>query len=327
MNALLPALRAIAEPTRLRILWLCARGELSVTELAQVLGQSQPRISRHLKLLSEAGLLERFREGSWVFHRIARDGLGADVAQQILSLINDDDPDIMMDADRLAEVKDERAKLAADYFSANAANWDRIRTLHIDDHDVEGVLRELFPDTAKDMLDIGTGTSRMLELFADRIESGHGIDLSHNMLTIARANLERAKVHHCSVRQGDLYQLPYPPQSFDVVTIHQVLHFMDEPGRAIREAARVLRPNGLLLLVDFAPHTREEFRSDYSHRRLGFSEAEVAGWFKAAGLGDLNVKHLPGNPLTVSIWSGHAVGMPSSHTTDHPKTDKRLLDA
>jgi len=327
MNELLPALRAIAEPTRLRILWLCARGELSVTELVQVLGQSQPRISRHLKLLSEAGLLERFREGSWVFHRIAGDGLGAAVAEQLLSLVNDDDPDIMMDAARLAEVKGERAKMAANYFSANAADWDRIRSLHIDDHDVEGVLRDLFPAAAKDMLDIGTGTGRMLELFADRIESGHGIDLSRDMLAVARNNLERAGVHHCSVRQGDLYQLPYPPQSFDVVTIHQVLHFMDEPGRAIGEAARVLRPNGLLLLVDFAPHTQEEFRTEYSHRRLGFNEAEVVDWYQAAGLAVQTIKHLKGDPLTVSIWSGRNVQVPSAEVLDHAKTDKRLLDA
>lgn len=328
MNALLPALRAIAEPTRLRILWLCARGELSVTELVQILGQSQPRISRHLKLLTEAGLLERFREGSWVFHRVAREGLGAAVAKQLLDLLNNDDPDITMDAARLADVKEERAKIAADYFSANAADWDRIRSLHIDDQDVERALSELFPATGvKDLLDIGTGTGRMLELFADRIESGHGIDLSRDMLAVARANLEHAGVRHCSVRQGDLYQLPYPPQSFDVVTIHQVLHFMDEPGRAINEATRVLRPGGVLLLVDFAPHTREEFRTDYSHRRLGFSDAEVAAWFKAAGLNIQKTKHLPGDPLTVSIWCGTVAGGTQTKTPSQSQSEKRLLDA
>lgn len=327
MQALLPALRAVAEPTRLRILWLCAHGELSVSELVQILGQSQPRISRHLKLLTEAGLLERFREGSWVFHRIARDGLGADVAGQLLQLIGDDDADIQMDAARLAAVKEERAKAAADYFKRNAADWDRIRSLHIDDHEVERVLRELFPETSvKDLLDIGTGTGRMLELFADRFENGHGIDLSRDMLAVARANLEHAGVRHCTIRQGDLYQLPYPQQSFDAVTIHQVLHFMDEPSRAIAEAARVLRPGGVLLLVDFAPHTREEFRTEYSHRRLGFSHEDVSAWFDAAGLEMQDTRHLPGDPLTVSIWLG---SVPQAISADLPTdgNQKRLLDA
>jgi len=328
MNALLPALRAIAEPTRLRILWLCARGELSVTELVQILGQSQPRISRHLKLLSDAGLLERFREGSWVFHRIARSGIGAAVAEQLLELLDDHDPDVMVDAARLADVKNERAKAANDYFSRNAADWDRIRSLHIDEGEVEDVLRELFPATGvKDLLDIGTGTGRMLEVFADRIESGHGIDLSRDMLAVARANLERTDVRHCSLRHGDVYQLPYPLHSFDVVTIHQVLHFMDEPGRAITEAVRVLRPGGTVLLVDFSPHTREEFRSDYSHRRLGFSEAEVAAWFQSAGLITRNITHLAGNPLTVSIWCGEVPQGELVKPTDDLKQDKRLLDA
>ncbi|MEL0108252.1 MAG: ArsR/SmtB family transcription factor [Rhodospirillales bacterium] len=328
VQALLPALRAIAEPTRLRILWLCAHGELSVSELVQILGQSQPRISRHLKLLSEAGLLERFREGSWVFHRIAREGLGADVAGQLLGLIDEGDPDIEMDTTRLAAVKSERAKSAADYFRRNAADWDRIRSMHVDDQDVEAALCALFPpDGVNNLLDIGTGTGRMLELFADRIESGHGIDLSRDMLAVARANLENAGVQHCSVRHGDLYQLPYPPHSFDAVTIHQVLHFMDEPGRALAEAVRVLRPGGILLLVDFAPHDREEFRTEYSHRRLGFSESEVAIWFEATGLKLQETRHLPGASLTVSIWCGNLPKEIPADTQSSADDNKRLLDA
>ena len=263
-----------------------------------------------------------------MFHRIAHSGIGAAVAEQLLELLDDDDPDIMVDAARLSEVKNERAKAANEYFRRNAANWDRIRSLHIDEREVEGVLRDLFPAKGvKDLLDIGTGTGRMLEVFADRIKSGHGIDLSRDMLAVARANLEHAGVRHCSLRHGDLYQLPYPLHSFDVVTVHQVLHFMDEPGRAIAEAARVLRPGGVLLLVDFAPHTREEFRSDYSHRRLGFSEAEVAVWFDAAGLVTRHIKHLAGDPLTVSIWCAETHNAEAAQSVGHLRQNKRLLNA
>lgn len=307
MNLLLLALKAIAEPTRLRILLLCSYGELSVTELVQIMGQSQPRISRHLKLLSEAGLLERFREGSWVFHRISNNGTAASVGIQLLKFIDSDDPAIKLDHSRLTEVKKNRAEKASNYFMINAVNWDHIRSLHIDDKEVERELSKLFPKKVDDFLDMGTGTGRMLQLFSKRIKSGHGIDLSRDMLAVARANLEESKIRHCTVRHNDAYQLKYPLHSFDVVTIHQVLHFMDDPIRAISEAARVLRPNGILLIVDFAPHSLDEFRTEYSHRRLGFSDDEVKSWCEKNALMVQNIRHLHGDPLTVTIWSARAL--------------------
>jgi ArsR family transcriptional regulator len=324
MKELLPALRASAEPTRLRILWLCAQGELSVSELVQIMGQSQPRISRHLKLLTEAGLLERFREGSWVFHRLASRGYGASVAAKLLDLLPGDDPALVLDSARLAQVKNERAKAASDYFRRNATDWDRLRSLHVDESEVEQALCALLPEQGvKNLLDIGTGTGRMLELFAPRIEAGQGIDLSRDMLSVARANLERAGIRHCSVRQGDLYQLPFPDGSFDAVTIHQVLHYTDEPARAIAEAARMLRPGGVMLLADFAPHGREELRTEHSHRRLGFSESEVVAWFQAAGLETREVVHLPGEPLTVSIWLAARPGRSAGQTAQEAQEAHR----
>jgi ArsR family transcriptional regulator len=303
MDALLTGLRAAAEPTRLRLLALCAHAELTVSELTQILGQSQPRVSRHLKLLCEAELLDRFREGIWVFYRLAQRGAGAELTRVIIDQIPPEDATLARDLARLEDVRRARAESAAAYFRANAPRWDRIRTLHVDDAEVERALLDMLPAKGiGDLLDIGTGTGRMLELFADRAERAVGVDMSREMLAVARANLDKAGRRNCLVRQGDMYQLPLPGQSFDAVIIHQVLHYADEPAEAIEEAARVLKPGGRLLVVDFAPHDLENLRSEHAHRRLGFREDEVAGWARTAGLETDPVAHLPGKPLTVSIW-------------------------
>jgi ArsR family transcriptional regulator len=305
IEPLLSALRAVAEPTRLRLLALCGHGELTVSELVGILGQSQPRVSRHLKLLTEAGLLERIREGSWVFHRQVQGGDGGRLAHHLNEMLPSHDETLIGDLQRLSLVKAERQRNAADYFRHNAESWDKLRSLHVDDSVVEQVLLEMFEGRQIDqLLDVGTGTGRMLELFAARIIKGEGIDLSREMLSVARANMERASLSNCAVRQADMYQIPFSASTFDAVTMHQVLHFLDHPGRAIREAVRVLKVGGLLLLVDFAPHAQESLRDEHAHRRLGFEDAEVVSWFEASGMALLKGEHLPGDPLTVSVWLG-----------------------
>ncbi|MCC7275169.1 MAG: metalloregulator ArsR/SmtB family transcription factor [Alphaproteobacteria bacterium] len=304
MEALLNGLRAAAEPTRLRILALCGHGELTVSELTQILGQSQPRVSRHLKLLCEAGLLDRFREGTWAFFRLAAQGDGGSLAQLLVDRIPPDDETVGRDLQRLAAVKTARAEQAAAYFRANAAQWDQIRSLYVDEQEVETALLALLPERDfHDLLDIGTGTGRIVELLGRRGVRAVGVDLSRDMLGVARANLERADLRHCQVRYADAYQLPMPAASFDAVTIHQVLHYLDDPGEAIAEAARVLRPGGRLVVVDFAPHELDHLRIDHAHRRLGFADAEIAQWCRAAGLEPATPVHLPGDPLTVVLWS------------------------
>jgi ubiquinone/menaquinone biosynthesis C-methylase UbiE len=307
MDHLLAALRAIAEPTRLRLVALCARGELTVSELTQILGQSQPRVSRHLKLLCEAGLLDRFREGSWVFYRMSQTGPVSGLARQLVATCDDSDPTMALDLQRLSAIKRQRADLASAYFRENAARWHRIRSLYVDEIEVEEALSEIVGAAdPRDLLDIGTGTGRILEILAPRVERALGIDQSREMLSIARVNLERAGLENASVRLGDMYQLALPDDSFDAVVIHQVLHYADRPAAAIAEAARVLRPTGILVLVDFAPHSLEFLRDEHAHRRLGFSDAEVAEWCRATGLDPSSPRYLPGNPLTVVIWT--AVG-------------------
>ena len=303
MQPLLTALRAVAEPTRLRLLALSALGELTVGEMVQILGQSQPRVSRHLKLLAEAGLLDRFREGSRIYHRLVQEGPGAEVARHLIALLPEDDQDLALDLERLAGVKAERARAAAAYFRRNAARWNELRSLYVDEREVERVLAGFLPARGiRDLLDVGTGTGSMLELFGPRVTHAQGIDLSREMLAVARANLERAGLKNCVVRQADMFQLPFRGASFDAVTIHQVLHYVDNPGPAIAEAARVLRPGGRMLVADFAPHDLESLRSEHEHRRLGFGDSEVAGWFAAAHLDSRKVVHLPGDPLTVTVW-------------------------
>jgi len=304
MEHLLAALRAVAEPTRLRLVVLCARGELTVSELTQILGQSQPRVSRHLKLLCEAGLLDRFREGSWVFYRLSRASPAGALARQLVANCGETDPTVALDLQRLSAIKRQRADLASAYFRDNAPQWHRIRSLYVDECEVEAALVEIV-DAAqpRDLLDIGTGTGRMLEILASRAERALGIDQSREMLAVARVNLERVGLENSSVRLGDMYQLALPDASFDAVVIHQVLHYADRPAAVLAEAARVLRPSGILLVVDFAPHTLEFLRDEHAHRRLGFTDPEVAEWCGAAGLAPASPRRLPGDPLTVIIWT------------------------
>ena len=307
-DALNTALKAAGEETRLRVLALLAEAELTVSDLTDILRQSQPRISRHLKLLVEAGLVERFREGTWAFFRLAEHGGGADVARALIERLNPGDQTIARDRERLSSVRQARAAAAQAYFRAHAAEWDRIRKLHVADEAVEDAIRAALSDKPfRSLLDLGTGTGRMLEMFGPDIERGLGLDLSLDMLLLARDRLERAGLRNCSIRQGDIYDLPLANGSFDVVILHQVLHFLDDGARAIREAARVLRPGGRLLVVDFAPHEQEFLREQFAHRRLGFAPDTVMQWITASGLDPVMHTSLAPEPgsegkIAVSLW-------------------------
>ena len=299
-------LKAAGEPTRLRILALLAEAELTVSDLTDILRQSQPRLSRHLRLLTEAGLVDRFREGSWAFFRIGERGGAAELARALIGRLNVDDAIVLRDRERLTAVRASRGAAAQNYFRRHAAQWDRIRRLHVADTAVEAAIRAALADKPiRSLLDLGTGTGRMLELFGADIERGLGLDLSLDMLALARARLDRAGLRHCSVRHGDIYDLALPRDSFDAVIIHQVLHFLDDSARAIAEAARVLRPSGRLLVVDFAPHDLEFLREERAHRRLGFAAETVTQWLEAAGLDVLRQETLPPGPqgkIAVSLW-------------------------
>src|ERR1700716_3045138 len=309
------ALRAAGEGTRLRILALLAEADLTVSDLTKILRQSQPRISRHLRLLAEAGLVDRFREGSWAFFRLAERGGAAELARELISRLDPADAMVARDRDRLSAVRTQRNEVAQAYFSRHAPEWDRIRKLHAADEAVEqAIIGALAGADIRALLDLGTGTGRMLELFGPRIERGLGLDLSLDMLAFARARLDRAGLKHCSVRQGDIYDLALPKDSFDAVVIHQVLHFLDDGARAIGEAARVLRPGGRLLVVDFAPHDLEFLRDEHAHRRLGFAPETVTQWLNAAGLDVVQQRILPPEPtsdgkIAVSLLVGSAPGI------------------
>ncbi|MGE0735308.1 MAG: ArsR/SmtB family transcription factor [Alphaproteobacteria bacterium] len=305
MDTILQGLRATAEPTRLRILGICAHGELTVSELCQILGQSQPRVSRHLKLLVEAGLLDRFQEGNHAYYRLAENGACAALGRSIIDQIPHDDPNLSLDLDRLERVKAARAQFAAEYFRRNAARWNELRALHVDDRQVDAALRALLLEApVHDLLDIGTGTGRVLELMGPDVDAAVGIDTSREMLSVARTNLDKAALSHCQVRQADMYQLPFTGERFDAVTLHMVLHYADDPSRVVAEAARVLRPNGRLIVVDFAPHAMNLLRDEHAHRWMGFADDAMASFLGDAGLSGHRKIELPGTPLTVCLWQG-----------------------
>jgi ubiquinone/menaquinone biosynthesis C-methylase UbiE/DNA-binding transcriptional ArsR family regulator len=301
-------LKAAGEETRLRLLALLAEAELTVTELTEILRQSQPRISRHLRLLAESGLVVRFREGSWAFFRLPEHGDKAELARTLAALLDPDDRVMARDRERLAAVRAARATAAQAYFREHAAEWDRIRRLHAADAAVEAEIQQALADRPfRSLLDLGTGTGRMLELLGPGLERGLGIDLSLDMLALARARLDRAGLRHCSVRHGDIYDLALPRDSFDVVIVHQVLHYLDDGARALREAARVLRPQGRLLVIDFAPHELEFLRDEHAHRRLGFAEETVSQWLEQAGLDVISHRSVPpeagsDGEIAVSLW-------------------------
>ncbi|MGE5259933.1 MAG: ArsR/SmtB family transcription factor [Actinomycetota bacterium] len=305
----LAALRAAGEATRLRILALLANAELNVKDLTQILGQSQPRISRHLKLMAEAGLITRFREGSWVFFRLAESGVEGTLAAAIVASLDPADLTLARDHARAASVQQARAEAAQAYFKAHASEWDRIRNLHVAEKEVESAMDEalgLGPFSL--LVDLGTGTGRILELFASRARRALGFDLNHDMLAYARMKLERAGLAHAQVRHGDLYNVPLPDGAADAVALHQVLHFLDDPATAIAEASRLLKPGGKLLVVDFAPHELEFLRDQSAHRRLGFGRDQLSRWLESAGLKLERFRELAPSPaqgkLTVSLWLG-----------------------
>lgn len=310
LNRMVDTLKAAAESSRLRILTLLSNADLTVSDLTEILNQSQPRVSRHLKLLLEAGLIGRYQEGSWAYFRLADAEAARDFVAGVVSRISSGDALVERDLERLAAVKRRRQERAAGYFSANAERWDQIRSLHADDEQVEAALKRLVGNRPfQSMLDLGTGTGRLLEIFAPLYRRGVGIDMSREMLSVARANLDRAGISHAQVRQGDIYMPPVERETFDLVTIHQVLHYLDDPAAAIREAARMLRPSGRLLIVDFAPHTLEFLREEHAHQRLGFSDRQITDWFSEAHV-DLNdsVEFEPrsgeAGRLTVKLWLG-----------------------
>jgi ArsR family transcriptional regulator len=297
----------MAEPTRLRLLVLLAAGELNVKDLTGILGQSQPRISRHLRLLTEAGLIERAPEGSWVYFRLAEGGEAGALARRLLEAVNRADPVLGRDRRRAEALRGAREEAAQAYFQAHAAEWDRIRALHVAEAHVESVIAHVLGSGPFDLfLDLGTGTGRMLELFRDRYRRGLGIDLSPAMLAYARTKLREA-TSRAHVRQGDIYDLPLADQTVGAAVMHQVLHFLRDPQGAVREAARVLAPGGQLLIVDFAPHDLEFLREEFAHERLGFSNQQVAQWLADSGLELVATRQLAPDQggaanLTVSVW-------------------------
>lgn len=303
MNTLLLGLRAIAEPTRLRILGICAHAELTASDIVQILGQSQPRVSRHLKLLTEAGLLERNQEGNWAYYQIPQRSDCAQLARTIVDLIPENDPTLALDLNRLEDIKQARAQKAEEYFRNNASDWETLRDLHVETEQLDMALKNLLGNQpVSSLLDIGTATGHVLKQLSPLAEEAVGVDISREMLSVARSNLDKADYPNVQVRYADMYKLPFAADSFDLITIHMVLHFAEDPARVLKEAARVLQPGGRLVIVDFEPHSQDALRDQHAHRWLGFAPEKINTLLAEAGLVAEAPVRLEGDPLTVSIW-------------------------
>ncbi len=300
-------LRAAGEPTRLRILALLAREELAVLELCRILDQSQPRVSRHLKLLAEAGLVERFPDGAWVFYRRVETGEAGDLISRLLDAVDGGDSVLERDAERLQAVEAERSADAGEYFARNAAHWDEIRSLYVAEESVEAeIVKAAGPGPFRRLVDLGSGTGRMLTLLGPGAETALGLDLSQQMLNIARSQVAEAGLSGCELRHGDIFATRLPDAFADLVVVHQVLHFLADPAAAVKEAGRIVAAGGRLVIADFAPHTLEFLREQHRHRRLGFADPEMERWLHEAGLAKVSVATLPSaraEGLTVKIWT------------------------
>lgn len=320
-----PILRALADPTRLRIMRLLTAMELAVGELAQVLGQSQPRVSRHVKILCDAGLAERRKEGSWVFLKsaiaedrdLAAPTLGGATTRLLAAAEHDDAAFAARCAEdrrHLAAIRAGRESSAAAYFERNAVQWDELRRLVSDDAPVEAALEGALLSNGNlgAMLDVGTGTGRMAELFSPHASHVTAFDKSPEMLRIARARLQHLPTSGVTLVQGDFTDLPFKPAAFDTVLFHQVLHFAQAPEVVLAQAARVTRPGGRIAVVDLAAHEREEMRSTHAHARLGFTDGQMADLFTGAGFEPAAPLALPGGQLTVKIWTGQRTDAPAA---------------
>ncbi|MFD2646707.1 ArsR/SmtB family transcription factor [Devosia albogilva] len=307
LASLVGVLKAAGEDTRLRLLALLADGDHSVKDLTEILKQSQPRVSRHLKLLADAGLIERNAEGAWAYYGLAQEGEGAELARWLVARVEDEDPDRRRDVERQQLVRQAQQAQAADYFAKVAGSWNLLKTLHVPEEAVEAaVVAALDGRVVDTLIDLGTGTGRMLEVLGGSYRRGIGIDSSREMLTVARARLAQAGVQHAQVRLGDIGDVDLNPGPADVIVIHQVMHYFDDPGRMLLSARRLLKPGGQMIIVDFAPHDLEFLRTEHAHRRLGLSQAQMQGWAGGAELAVDLVQEFPsGNGsrgLTVCLW-------------------------
>jgi SAM-dependent methyltransferase len=317
MERLLTSLRAAAEPTRLRLLALAGRGAFCVSEFTEILGQSQPRLSRHLKLLCDCGLLDRVREGANVWFTLPHGDTGA-LARDLVARLPDDEPMLEADRRQAGRVLAERARVASESFRRQGADWDEMRALDLPAAAVEAAVLSLVPErNAGRLLDIGTGTGRVLELLAPRISQGVGVDASKAMLALARSRLARPGLSHCSVRLADMYRLPFADATFDLAVMQMVLHYAEDPPGVLDELGRVLRPDGRLILIDLAQHSRDDLLTKLAHRWPGFTDDEMRGLLADAGLLQGEPVAIDG-PLAIRLW-------PATRVADAPVAQPREL--
>ena len=236
-DSLITHLKALADPVRMRLLALCVRGEATVSELTKVMSQSQPRISQHLKQLCAADLLERFRDGHFVYYRVPLSSERAAQRRRLFGLLPTDEPQFERDFARLCELR------AAQGVAVPEQDDDVARHLH------SALIELTVSMPLGDLLDIGSGQGRILKLLGSRAQRAVGVDIDSDARQLARAELLLAGVENCSLREGDMYDLPFADGEFDTVVLDDVLGGAKKPMTAISEARRLLKPGGRLLVL------------------------------------------------------------------------------
>ncbi|MEP6341692.1 MAG: metalloregulator ArsR/SmtB family transcription factor [Maricaulaceae bacterium] len=286
MDSLASILKTLGHPDRLRILAILSHGDFTVSEITKVMGLSQPRVTQYINTLEAVGILERLKEGSWVFSRLRRQNAkNWAIVSAVLSQLPDDDAVLMADFRRLGEIKTARAEAANAFFAQAANDQDQLGIEYLPREDIDAELRSLLGDGPHELLvDLGTGSGRVLTVLADLFGRGIGIDNSRDMLGVARHSLNKSELTHMRVRQGDLNNTGLVGSDASVVTLHQVLHYLERPAEAIAESARLLSDHGQLIIIDFDSHDFDDFRDRFAHRHLGFSDNTIATYFKSCGL-------------------------------------------
>lgn len=274
--------KALADETRLRILHILHYGYFHVNELLAITGLGQSRVSRHLKILHEAGALSAQREGKHIYYGLRRD---ADpLVKDTLKAVFQHNEKLAPDEIAVRQHLEEQRRAGAQFFDQMAEEWDHLREQLLDSDYYLNRLRKLV-DRSHQVVELGSGTGSLLLSLAEEEGEYLGVDMAPKMVEQATQKAASLGVGNVKFLRGEIEDLPIEPESASTVIISMVLHYLATPELAIREAARILKPGGIFLVHDFYKHDDESYREIFHHRWLGFEVEDIRTWLDANGFG------------------------------------------
>lgn len=288
---MLDLLKALADPCRLRLVAVLLRAEFTVQELTQILDMGQSRISRHLKILSEAGVLSVKRQGTWSYYRVGEDSAFFCAIRPAFERELEQLPQRREDLAAVALALEARRRRSLEFFDQHARTWDVLSRTLLPVPQYQERLLSLVP-TVDTLLEIGVGTGALLPDLSRRAAKVIGVDHSPAMLDEARRRLDHAGNSAAELRLGEMTHLPLADGGAGCVVANMVLHHAADPQAVLAEITRVLKPGGILVLADLARHEREWAREQLADQWLGFEEEELRGWLQGAGLGSIVIERV-----------------------------------